>query len=100
MEPFGVVEDRAGAGRLGNILTVNGARGPFKITAAPGARVRLRLANLCGARIMRIRFDGMKAYVVSVDGQPTDTFQPLRSIRLRARLALRGDRRPAARSQG
>jgi FtsP/CotA-like multicopper oxidase with cupredoxin domain len=80
MEPFDSVEDRAGGGRLGNLLTVNGARSPFKITAAPGARVRLRLANLCNARIMRIRFDGMKAYVVSVDGQPTDTFEPLRSI--------------------
>ena len=26
---------------------------------------------------MRIRFDGLKAYVVAVDGQPTDTFEPL-----------------------
>lgn len=80
MLPFGAIEDRAGLGRLGNLLTVNGARNPLRITAAPGARIRLRLANLCGARIMRIRFDGLKAYVVSVDGQPTDTFEPLRSI--------------------
>jgi FtsP/CotA-like multicopper oxidase with cupredoxin domain len=80
VEPFGAIEDRAGSGRLGNVLTVNGARSPLKITAPPGARIRLRIANLCGARIMRIRFDGLKAYVVSVDGQPTDTFEPLRSI--------------------
>ena len=94
----GPSSDRAGAGRLGNLLTVNGARGPFKITAAPGARVRLRLANLCSARIMRIRFDGMKAYVVSVDGQPTDTLRAAAlDPALRARLALRGHRRPAAR---
>jgi FtsP/CotA-like multicopper oxidase with cupredoxin domain len=79
-EPFGGIDDRAGAGRLGNLLTVNGTRHPFKITAQPGARIRLRIANLCGARIMRIRFDGLKAFVVSVDGQPTDTFEPLRSI--------------------
>ena len=28
---------------------------------------------------MRIRFDGLKAYVAAVDGQPTDTFEPLRA---------------------
>ncbi len=72
-------EERAGAGRLGTILTVNGMHAPLRIPAAPGARVRLRLASLCNARLMRIRFDGMKAYVVAVDSQPTDTFEPLRS---------------------
>lgn len=80
IEPFGSVGDRAGAGRLGNLLTVNGRRQPLKITAQPGSRIRLRIANLCSARIMRIRFDALKAYVVAVDGQPTDTFEPLRSI--------------------
>ena len=27
----------------------------------------------------RIRFDGLKVYVLAVDGQPTDTFEPLRA---------------------
>ena len=28
---------------------------------------------------MRLRFDGMKAYVVAIDGQPTSTFEPLKA---------------------
>lgn len=76
---FNRAEEKAGAGRLGNLLTVNGARAPFRVTAPPGARVRLRLANLCNARILRLRLDGIKGYVVAVDGQPTDTFEPLRA---------------------
>ncbi len=77
--PFGEAAERAGAGRLGTVLTVNGVRAPLKIAAPPGARIRLRLANLCNARLMRIRFDAIKAYVIAVDSQPTDTFEPLRS---------------------
>lgn len=77
--PFGEAAERAGAGRLGTVLTVNGMLVPLKIAAPPGARVRLRLASLCNARLMRIRFDDIKAYVISVDSQPTDTFEPLRS---------------------
>jgi FtsP/CotA-like multicopper oxidase with cupredoxin domain len=77
--PFGAAEERAGPGRLGTILTVNGARAPLRLTVAPGSRVRLRIASLCNARLMRIRFDGLKAYVVAIDSQPTDTFEPLHS---------------------
>lgn len=66
-------------GRLGNWLSVNGKAIPLKIEARPGTRVRLRLANACNARIMRLRFDRLKPYVVAIDGQPTDTFEPLRS---------------------
>ncbi len=79
LTPFREVSERAGAGRLGNVLTVNGVHAPETIAAPPGARLRLRLANLCNARIMRIRFEGLKAYVIAIDGQPTDTFEPLRS---------------------
>ena len=28
---------------------------------------------------MRLRFDRLKPYVIAIDGQPTDTFEPLRS---------------------
>ena len=28
---------------------------------------------------MRLRFDGLKPYVIAVDGQPTDTFEPLQA---------------------
>ena len=77
--PFGTIEERAGPGRLGTILTVNGAKAPLKVAVPPGGRIRLRIASLCNARLMRIRFDGLKAYVVAIDSQPTDTFEPLHS---------------------
>jgi FtsP/CotA-like multicopper oxidase with cupredoxin domain len=80
LAPFGGAAERGGPGRLGNRITVNGTPVPQRVTVAPGSRVRLRLANLCNARVLRIRFDGMKAYVIAVDGQPTDTFEPLRSM--------------------
>jgi FtsP/CotA-like multicopper oxidase with cupredoxin domain len=69
----------APAGRLGSVLSVNGKAAPQGIEAPPGGRVRLRLANACNARAMRLRFDGLKAYVIAVDGQPTDTFEPLKA---------------------
>ena len=67
----------APAGRLGSFLTVNGQPTPQQIKAQPGSRIRLRLANACNARIMRLRFDGLKSYVIAVDSQPTSTFEPL-----------------------
>jgi FtsP/CotA-like multicopper oxidase with cupredoxin domain len=76
---FGDPLEAAAAGRLGNWLTVNGRGVPHEVKVAPGARVRLRLANACNARSLRIRFDDIKAYVAAVDGQPTDTFEPLRA---------------------
>jgi FtsP/CotA-like multicopper oxidase with cupredoxin domain len=71
--------DGAAAGRLGSWLTVNGKPPPQSVALPPGARLRLRLANACNARIMRLRFDGLKAYVAAVDGQPTDTFEPVKA---------------------
>jgi FtsP/CotA-like multicopper oxidase with cupredoxin domain len=80
VQPFKAASpEAAAAGRLGSWLTVNGGPPPHRISVVPGARVRLRLANACNARITRLRFDGVKAHVVAVDGQPTDTFEPVRS---------------------
>jgi FtsP/CotA-like multicopper oxidase with cupredoxin domain len=69
----------APAGRLGSFLTLNGKPTPHQIKAPPGGRIRLRLANACNARTMRLRFDGLKAYVIAVDGQPSSTFEPLKA---------------------
>lgn len=77
--PFGQVPLAAAMGRLGNLVTLNGKPVPEAVEARPGSRFRLRLANACNARATRIRFDGMKVYVAAVDGQPTDTFEPLRA---------------------
>ena len=71
--------EAAPAGRLGSWLSVNGKGTPQQIEAPPGGRLRLRLANACNARTMRLRFDGLKAYVVAIDGQPTSTFEPLKA---------------------
>ena len=71
--------DGAAAGRLGSWLTVNGGSPPQRVAVAPGARIRLRLANACNARIMRLRFDGIKAVVIAIDGQPTESFEPVRA---------------------
>lgn len=71
--------EAAAGGRLGNWVTVNGKAPPQRIAIAPGARVRLRLANACNARITRLRFDGIKPFVIAVDSQPTDNFEPVRA---------------------
>ena len=79
LQPFGQVAFAAAAGRLGSVVTLNGRPIPLTLEARPGSRLRLRLANACNARGLRIRFDGLKAYVAAVDGQPTDTFEPLKA---------------------
>jgi len=68
------------AGRLGELLTANAAPAPLNLTAAPGARVRLRLANAATARIMSIGVAGLKPVIVAVDGQPSEPFEPLRNV--------------------
>ena len=67
-----------GAGRIGTLLTVNGASAPKTHEFAPGARARLRLANLANARIMVLSFEGVKPYVIAIDSQPCDAFVPVR----------------------
>lgn len=79
LAPFGNPLEAAAGGRLGNWLTVNGRSVPHEIKVAPGSRIRLRLANACNARAFGIRFDDLRPYVAAIDGQPTDTFAPLRS---------------------
>lgn len=68
---------RAGMGRLGNWLTLNSAPPPEQITAAPGARLRLRLLNAANARTIPLHFDGLKTSVVGIDGSPSEVFHPL-----------------------
>lgn len=77
--PFGQTQFAAASGRLGNLVTINGRPIPETIEVPPASRIRLRIGNACNARATRIRFEGAKAYVVAVDGQPTDTFEPLRA---------------------
>lgn len=68
-ESFGSIGDRSHAGRLGNILTINGKPfGSFKVRS--GERIRLRLINTCNARILELRFEDLEPMLVALDGQP------------------------------
>lgn len=79
IKPFDArASENAAAGRLGSWLTANGNAPPQRVAVAPGARVRIRLANACNARITRLRFDGIKPFVIAVDSQPTENFEPVR----------------------
>ncbi|MBF9232498.1 multicopper oxidase family protein [Microvirga alba] len=78
LAPFDQASQENPAGRLGNWLSINGKATPHRIEAPQGTRLRLRLANACNARSMRLRFDQLRPYVIAIDGQPTDTFEPLK----------------------
>ncbi|MBZ6074954.1 multicopper oxidase family protein [Microvirga puerhi] len=71
--------NEAPVGRLGNLLTVNGVPAPQRIEAPAGGRLRIRLANTSNARAMRLQLSDLKSVVIAIDGQPTETFEPLRS---------------------
>lgn len=55
------------AGRLGNVITVNGQARPV-FAARSGERIRLRLINVANARIFQLRFPAHKPVVVATDG--------------------------------
>jgi FtsP/CotA-like multicopper oxidase with cupredoxin domain len=68
-ESFGNIGERAHAGRLGNVLTLNGK--PYeRLTVLKGERVRLRLINSANARVLSFKLAGIEPWLVAVDGQP------------------------------
>ena len=77
LAPFGTADQALG--RLGNLVTASGEPAPAEEVVRPGSRIRVRLLNACNARAMRLRFDGLRPYVAAIDGQPTDTFEPLKA---------------------
>lgn len=79
LAPFEKTRAPAPAGRLGSWMSLNGKATAQRVEAPTGGRLRLRLANACNARAMRLRFNGAKAHVIAIDGQPTGTFEPLRA---------------------
>jgi FtsP/CotA-like multicopper oxidase with cupredoxin domain len=68
------------AGHLGALPAANNGATPLMLNAAPGARVRLRLANAANARIMVIGVEGVKPLIIALDGQPAEAFEPLRNM--------------------
>jgi FtsP/CotA-like multicopper oxidase with cupredoxin domain len=67
--------EAAMAGRVGNTVTLNG-RIPEEEPVRPGERVRLRLINCAPARIMRLRFEGHRPWIIAIDGQPCEPHEP------------------------
>ena len=61
------------------LTTAGASAAPQRMTAPPGARVRLRLANASAARPMVIVVTGAAPLIVAVDGQPSAPFAPLRN---------------------
>lgn len=77
---FGDLRDAARMGRLGNRLTVNGHLAPMEITVRPGARLRLRLANVAPARTIPLHAQKLTARVIAIDSTPCAPFDPLQKM--------------------
>ncbi len=75
---FRKAQEARGDGRIGSLLTVNSKTVPNRPAVRPGARLRLRLLNVCSARIVVLSIVGARATVIAVDGQPSETFEPAR----------------------
>jgi FtsP/CotA-like multicopper oxidase with cupredoxin domain len=55
---------------------VNGGTGPLKLTAPPGGRVRLRLANASPDFALALKASGATVRIVAIDGRPSELFEP------------------------
>lgn len=72
---------KAGAGQTGHsIVTVNSEPTPVVTETMPGARVRFRLLSMIGSEIAFVTFTGLKPLIVAIDGQPCESFSPLRQM--------------------
>ena len=70
---LGNIHDKSHAGRLGNVITLNGLD-TQDISVKQGERVRLRLINAANARVMDIHFAKHRTQVIALDGQPIEPF--------------------------
>lgn len=86
---FNAPHDVAHAGRIGNVVTVNGSF-PRDLALRRGERVRLRLVNAANARIFSLQFDGHRPRVIAIDGQPVAPHEP-RDGRVTLAPAMRCD---------
>ena len=72
---LGAMHDWAHAGRMGNVITVNGQT-EKRYRVAHGERLRLRLVNIANARVMNLLFNEPQISVIAVDGQPVEPYAP------------------------
>lgn len=68
-ESFGSIHDQAHAGRLGNVVFINGSLSD-SWSVPYGGRIRLRLINGSNARLFRLRLNGPSVNQVAIDGHP------------------------------
>ena len=68
---FGNRMEAAMAGRIGNIVTING-QVPNILPVRTGERIRLRIINAAGARIMALGFGGHRPTIIALNGQPCE----------------------------
>lgn len=70
---FNAMHDVGHAGRIGNVVTVNGVA-PMgtvgDVPVRPGERIRLRLLNAANGRIFALDFDELAPMVIAMDGHP------------------------------
>ncbi|NVO54858.1 multicopper oxidase family protein [Rhodobacteraceae bacterium B1Z28] len=72
VDDFDNGHDLSHAGRLGNLVTINGAFDPA-YSVKRHERLRLRLVNASNARIYDIGLDGLSGWIVALDGMPMET---------------------------
>lgn len=75
-EDFDNRHDLSHAGRLGNIVTVNGRFDPEQAVRRHD-RLRLRLINVANARVFEVGLDGLEGWLVALDGMPLETPVPV-----------------------
>lgn len=68
---FGNFHDKSHAGRVGNVLTVNGTY-LTRTELRAGERVRLRVANTANAQTFRLRFAPLDPWLIALDGHPVE----------------------------
>lgn len=72
---FGNLHDWSHAGRLGNVLTVNGLD-VYEPRVRAGERIRLRLCNTANARVLRLVLRDHAPVLVALDGMPLAVPRP------------------------
>ncbi len=73
--PFGNFHDLSHAGRIGNIVTVNGQFG-WSMPVRRLDRLRLRIINGANARVFRLRLKGLEGWIAALDGMPLNRPAP------------------------
>lgn len=72
--------DALGGGRVGPLVTLNSQAVPVTETLPPMSRVRLRIVSAVNARVMVIAFNGLRPWILAIDGQACDAFEPARRM--------------------